>query len=294
MTSRRDCLIAALASLSAPAFAAAPRPALRYMSSNGPDLFNSYAVSLLTLALQRAGLPHRLDAMPFDPMSQGRMELGLNHPNARLDVMWTMTSREREQHLQPLRIPLDRGLLGWRVALIRKADLARWQQPPTRDELAARRAGQGLHWPDVDILKANGFRVETAMDTPNLFEMLQAGRIDYFPRSVLEALDELQTRAASDLMVAPNFVLRYPAASYAFLGRSHAQLIPPLTRGLESLIQDGNFSRVFRQHFQPPLDQLAMNERRVIDLKNPELPPQTPLQRAELWWQPARRAPVLR
>jgi len=51
---------------------------------------------------------------------------------------------------------------------------------------------------------------------------------------------------------------------------------------------------VFRQHFQPPLDQLAMNERRVIDLKNPELPPQTPLQRSELWWQPTRRAPVLR
>jgi len=287
MPDRRQCLIASLAALGAGSGrSAVAAPVLRYMESAGADLFNSYAATLLGQALQRAGLPHRLEAEPFSPMSQGRMELELNRSDSRLDVMWAMTSRTREQQLLPLRIPLDRGLLGWRVALIRKDDLPRWQKPLDRAELARRRAGQGLHWPDVDILRANGFRVDTVVDGPGIFEMLSAGRIDYFPRSVLEALDELQSFAARDLMVAPNFVLRYPTASYAFLGRPHADLVAPLTRALDALAQDGSLPRLFRQHFQPHLDKLGIAERRIIALDNPLLPPGTPLHRPELWWQP--------
>lgn len=289
MLGRRQCLIASLAALGCgKARSATAAPVLRYMESAGADLFNTYAVALLGMALQRAGLPHRLKAQPFDPMSQGRMELELNRSNSPLDVMWTMTSRARERQLHALRIPLDRGLLGWRVALIRKTDLPRWQKPLSREELASRRAGQGLHWPDVEILRANGFRVDTVVDGRGLFEMLHAGRIDYFPRSVLEALDELQNFAAQDLMVAPGFVLRYPAASYAFLGEPHADLVAPLTRSLNSLAQDGTLARLFRQHFQPHLDKLGIAERHIISLDNPLLPPETPLQRPELWWQPER------
>lgn len=38
-----------------------------------------------------------------------------------LDVTWAVTSREREAALLPVRIPLDKGLSGWRIALVRRS-----------------------------------------------------------------------------------------------------------------------------------------------------------------------------
>ena len=52
--------------------------------------------------------------------------------------------------------------------------------------LRALRAGQGADWPDTDILKASGLPVEATMLYDDLFTKLIAGRIDYFPRSLLE------------------------------------------------------------------------------------------------------------
>lgn len=288
MPSRRQWLIATAATaLSAHARGETQTEVLRYLKAPRSDLFSRYAIELLGLALRRAGLRHRLQAVVGDWMTQGRMELEMARPQSQLDIMWAMTDRSREQALCPVKVPLDRGLLGWRVALIRRDKLALWQTPPTRAELAQRHAGQGLRWPDVEILRANGFQVDTAIDTRNLLQMLRAGRLDYFPRSVLEAQDEVQAYSALQLAIAPRLVIRYPAASYAFLSPQHSKLAVPLTQALESLALDGTLARLFHSYFHRHLESLNLPERHVIDLENPLLPPETPLQRPEFWWHPS-------
>lgn len=253
------------------------------------DDFGRYVIELMGLALQRSGLPHRLQAIPNFQISQGRVELELGNERSRLDLVWSMTSRAREQAILPLRVPLDRGLLGWRVVLIRREDLAQWLKPPTLAALALRRAGQGLHWPDTEILRANGLEVITAVSAGQLLDMLHKRRIDYFPRSVLEVQGELASHADLDLVVAPGFVLRYPTASYAFLSPRLRELAPPLTRALEAMVRDGSLDRVFRRHFQARLATLELGQRQVITLTNPLLPPDAPLNRPEFWWSvPAR------
>ncbi|MDM4768460.1 hypothetical protein [Pelomonas sp. SE-A7] len=282
---RRQSLAATAALCGSLRSPAQPAPVLRHMELLPQDDFGRYVVELMGLALQRSGLPHRLEPVPSFQISQGRVELEMSQARSRLDLVWSMTSRAREQAILPLRVPLDRGLLGWRVALVRRADLAQWQKAPLLTELAQRRGGQGLHWPDLEILRANGLSVDTAIDAPHLLEMLSKRRIDYFPRSVLEVQGELKTYAQLDLAVAPGFVLRYPTASYAFLRPQLSELLPPLSQALEALIKDGSLDRLFRRHFQPRLAALELGRRRVIELKNPLLPPQTPLQRSEFWWQ---------
>ncbi|MBV8124265.1 MAG: hypothetical protein JO370_09310 [Paucibacter sp.] len=259
---------------------------MRYLETAPQDLFGRYVVDLLTTAVERSGLPLQLSAVPSFHVSQGRLEQELIRPASRLDLMWYMTSRSREQMLCPLRIPLDRGLLGWRVAVIRRADLSNWASPPDRLELARRRAGQGLHWPDVDILKANGFQVDTAEDSRALYRMLELQRIDYFPRSVLEVRDELSTFPTQPMMVAPGLALRYPTAVYAFLSPRHRDLVTPLTEQLRMLVHEGTVGKLFRNLFQSRLDDLDLSRRSVIQLVNPLLPAETPLQRSDLWWKP--------
>jgi hypothetical protein len=40
--------------------------------------------------------------------------------NELVDIVWTMTSHDREARLLPIRIPLLKGLLGYRIFIIRK------------------------------------------------------------------------------------------------------------------------------------------------------------------------------
>ena len=65
----------------------------------------------------------------------------------------------------PIRIPLFKGLFGYRVLLIRKQEQARFDQINTQQDLAKFLGGQGTHWPDTLILQANGLRVTTAETT---------------------------------------------------------------------------------------------------------------------------------
>lgn len=285
MLNRRQCL-AASAAWGVSSRSRAQAPALRHLEVRDHDGFGRYVIELMELALQRSGLPHRLQAMPSFQISQGRVELELSGERSELDMVWSMTSRSREQAIVPLRVPLDRGLLGWRVALIRSEDLNQWQKVPSLAELSIRRAGQGQHWPDAEILRANGLEVVTALGARQLLDMLHKRRIDYFPRSVLEVQGELDTNRPLQLTVAPGFVLRYPAASYVFLSTRLRDLAAPLTRALESLVHDGSLDRVFRRHFQARLAVLELAQRQVFSLKNPLLPAGTPLNKPEFWWQP--------
>jgi len=287
MLNRRQCL-AASAAWGVSTRSRAQVPVLRHLQVQAYDDFGRYVVELMGLALQRSALPLRLEAVPSFQISQGRVELELGRERSRLDMVWSMTSRAREQAILPLRVPLDRGLLGWRVALIRAEDQAQWLKPPTLAELALRRAGQGLHWPDTEILRANGLEVVTALGARQLLDMLRKRRIDYLPRSVLEVQGELDDNRALQLAVAPGFVLRYPAASYVFLSPRLRDLVVPLTRALESLVHDGSLDRVFRRHFQARLARLELAHRQLIPLENPLLPDETPLHRPEFWWQPRK------
>ncbi|MDP1340920.1 hypothetical protein, partial [Klebsiella variicola] len=71
--------------------------------------------------------------------------------------------------LLTVRIPIDRGLMGWRLLLVRRSELAQWDQVRHLDDLRRRIAGQGHDWPDTAILRANGLQVGTSSVYEALF-----------------------------------------------------------------------------------------------------------------------------
>lgn len=241
-------------------------------------------LALLHLACSKAGEACQL--FPGPAMVQGRAIQELQRPQSQIDVMWTMTSVEREKLLLPVRIPLYKGLIGWRVALLR----------PDRSELLAKvdsvaalarfSAGQEHDWPDTAILQHAGLPVVTTPDYEPLFSMLLQRRFDYFPRSVIEVSNEVRTHADLGLVIDRHILLRYPAAFYFFVRPQRPQLAKMLSRGLERAIRDGSFDALFQQHNGAALKALALDKRRIIDLPNPLLPAATPLQRKNLWYRP--------
>jgi len=265
--------------------ARAPASIVRYPRSEPRDPGSEhYPVRLLRMALERSGHQYALQSTSV-MMRQSRALLELQGGRI-LDVMWTMTSREREQDLLPIRIPLDRGLIGWRLLLIRKSDMARFAAIRKIEELRAMTALQGHDWPDTDILRANGFKVQTASDYAGMFGMLASGRVDYFPRAAFEIWDEAKAHAGEELVVAPGLALYYPSAFYYFVNKRNVALAADIERGMALMLADGRYEKLFHEYFGAMIERAALTKRRTFSLRNPLLPHATPLGRREFWYRP--------
>jgi len=252
-----------------------PRP-----ESEG-DRRSEYALELLKLALSEMGPDYRVELADV-PMSQDREVLELEAGRS-IDVAPLPSSAEREARLLAVRIPINRGVLGLRLGLIRKGDAARLANVKTLDDLKHLRLAQGEAWPDTEILRANGVPVITAATYEGLFKMLAGGRFDYFPRSALEIWDE-QASNADTLEIEPHIALHYYYDAYYMVNRDNTRLAEIIRQGLEKAIADGSADRLFEQHYGERLRQLHLDKRVIIELKNPLLTPGTPVDRPELWY----------
>lgn len=225
-----------------------------------PD--NNYYVRLLKAALEHADGSFEVQSSK-EFMVQGRALREIGRGNE-VDVSWSMTSPEREEILHAVPVPIDKGLIGWRVLLVRQPEPLQLQQRNKQQF----RFVQGHDWPDTQILQHNGLRVETTAEFRSLFAMVSAGRVDAMPRSVLEFEDELQT-VASALFVAPDVLLYYPAVQYFFVAKEDHELAIALEQGLLRMLDNGSFERLFQQAFGTMLASLSREHWQVIVLENP-------------------------
>lgn len=246
------------------------------------DERGDYAFQLLQLALIKAGSGEQVVMTPHY-MQQNRSLTEVANGTGKVHVVATMTSIEREQQLLAIRIPISKGLIGWRLLLVRQADKGRYRHASTLADLAPYKVAQGHDWPDLGILRANGADAAPVSSYNSLFGMLKAGRIDYLPRSVQEIWPEAARHP--ELAVESHLVLRYPTADYFFVHRSNARLAEQIRQGLEAAMADGSMDLLFYRHFGARLRQAGLDKRRVVELVNPLLPPETPLARKELWFQ---------
>lgn len=279
-------LAAALACWLGAAGAASAAQAVRHQTPQ--NAFDAGFVRILALALEKAPGAYVLEQWG------GRMERGRSLQEvirgSNLDVLWAVTTRERERQMLPVRIPLDKGLSGWRLALIMQKDSARFAAVRQLGDLAAFTAGQGYGWAEGPILRANGLPVVTGNSSESLHAMLGAGRFDYFPRSLGEAVREADQFAARGIVAAPGFVLHMRSAVYFFVNKNNRALAAALEQGLRTAIHDGSFEQLFRELNESSIERARLDQRRVIELANPELPPETPLAEQHLWFTPGRPA----
>jgi Bacterial extracellular solute-binding proteins, family 3 len=248
------------------------------------DKRSEYPIKLLELALQKSGDQYRIGPSPV-PMQQGRAFQEVQGNSRWLDIMWTMTTSGREQQALPIRIPIDKGLLGWRLLLVSRQNREPISHVHSVRDLARFSAGLGHDWPDVDIFKANGLATSTSANYELLFRMLADDQFQYFPRSVEEIWDELDQHRQYDLTIADQIAIHYPAPLYYFVNKNNAKLAAAVQDGLEKALADGSFDRLFHKYYDDQLRRADFGHRTVVDLANPLLPKETPLARKELWLQ---------
>ncbi|MDU0354108.1 amino acid ABC transporter substrate-binding protein [Paraglaciecola aquimarina] len=242
-----------------------------------------YFTELLHLALQKSEIPFTTKAIEIPAVIDSRFALMLE--GGMFDVIWLHTNKEREKNLIPIRIPLFKGLIGWRVLVIRRSSESIFKRISSVNKLKKLIAGQGHDWPDTHILRANSFNIVTSVHPSNLYGMMQIKRLDYFPRSILEVQNELILDRNKDLMIEPSLALRYPTAFYFFVTKDNSELAKVIEIGLEKAIKDGSFDKVFYRYFAEDIQRFTFNQRKVFKITTPEISfSHLPLERKELWF----------
>ena len=223
-------------------------------------------------------------------MSHQRIVQEVLAPQGRINIMARSTSPELEKQLLPIRLPIDRGLLGYRLFLVRESDLPRFAAVRTLDDLRKLSVGQGKDWIDVPILRNAGFDVVEGGSYRSLFAMLNAGRFDFFSRGIDEARREFGERRANypRMAIEPTLLMQYPLPLYFFVRRDEEGklLARRIEAGMEMMIKDGSLNALFQKYKGESIRSGALSRRRVLHVQNPHLSPETPLSRSELWFNP--------
>lgn len=267
------------------AWANAGQAAIQYFPA-GP--IYEYRWKLLELALSHAPASPADEAtrlVPYaDDITQNRgMQL---LQTGGIDVIALGTNVEREAKMLPIKIDILRGIVGFRLFVIRAADQARIAR---MDEQALRKQltfGLNSQWADLPIMRDNGFTVETSASYENLFGMLVAKRFDAFPRGLNEASRELGERkqAYPQLAVEQTKALYFPYPVYFWVNKDNTALAQRIERGLKASLADGSFRKLFETYHAAEIAQLAKEKRLVVRLRNPILPPGTVEPDTRWWW----------
>jgi len=231
--------------------------------------------------------PYRIERETA-PMSSARWNAEAIR-GIRVNVLWGDVGHpEVDEGMIPVPVPADRGVHGYRVLLIRKERQQDFDRVRTLSDLRHFVVGQGANWGDIKIFEGNNLRVMTAPKYELLFSMLDAGRFDYFSRSVLEAPIEIDTfgREHPDLVIERGLLLHYRFPVMYYVTKRSPELARRLQAGLEAMVANGSLQTLFNRHFGATLARLNLQSRRIIELTNPFLPSFVPLTRPEFWYDP--------
>ena len=241
-----------------------------------------YMLNLLKLALSYSSTKYTFEELPerlTKTASKQSLMLG------DIDVMWGGTTIDMERDFLPVRIDGYRGLMSMRFLIIREGDQARFNNIKTLEDLKTIRFGQGRSWADGKILEHSGLVVRRSTKKMGLYHMLDGGRFEAFPRGATEAWKEVDQVSNLPLQVEEKLVISYPLPTYFFVNKDNASLASDIERGLETMIADGAMDKFFygSDRVRAFLKNAKLEQRRVIELENPFLPKETPVDRDELW-----------
>ena len=230
----------------------------------------NYETKLLSLALSsgdfRAQVNDHTEALP-----RGR-EFELLAKGQDIDVVWGSATKQRFLHYRPVQIPIYKGLIGWRLALIHQNTPTLFAPVKKLEQLRHFLPGQHRNWTDYKIYRLNGFDVASGLHSEALANMLHKQRFDFFPRAVIEVEKELQEYQHLNITLDQHLLIRYPSAYVFYVAKENPLLANAIEKGLNKALENGSFDALFKSHFEGLFKSLLLQKRQLIELNNPLLP----------------------
>ncbi|WP_059364941.1 MULTISPECIES: transporter substrate-binding domain-containing protein [unclassified Pseudoalteromonas] len=240
---------------------------------------NDYIAELFVLVLDKSG--QKFNCIPVKDLPSQKRTILLLGKDKSLDLFWTVTNVKREEQALAVKIPLDRGLLGYRIPLINKRTPDLFKNKQNTIDIRKVHFGLRFDWPDLEIFKQNELSILSFSSHSQANNLLKSGRIDAIPDGLLEVGSyKLQPELTYDKHV----VLYYPSAVYFFVAKENQVLHDALEKGLNLSLKDGSWQKLFDKHFSHVIENVNLAKRTLIRLDNPTLPRTAPIDISEYWY----------
>jgi len=166
--------------------------------------------------------------------------------------------------------PIDRGIVGYRVAFVSEETKQKLKSVKTLDELKQLVFLQGVGWNDADILKSHGFNVMLSGYYESMFKMIAYNRADMFIRGANELLAEWEAhKDIENLRYDETIVIHYPMPRFFFTTKTNTEAIKRVQEGIMAAYSDGSLIALWEQEYQASIDFSALKNRKVFELDNP-------------------------
>ena len=250
------------------------------------DTRNDYPIELLTAALKVTAKEYGpCKLLGVGPMNQKRAIKSV--VDSTIDIAWVPATARTNALLSPIKVPLRKGLLGWRLLLVNESELAEFSEVNTLDDLRQFKTGFGADWQDLPVMQKNFDTVVLTNTYEQLFKLLHNRRFDFFSRGLHEAWDEIEYHKADDYQFAvlDHIMLRYKAVDLFYVNKQNKQLHKRLSKGMNQIIIDGTFNDLFYSYYSNYIDTAHINLKTVIELENPNFPNDIAFKDPQLWFQ---------
>jgi hypothetical protein len=205
---------------------------------------NKYRTELLKMILNESKVEYEIfyfQTNDTNPQIVEKLKRGI------ITIATLGASKIKEKELIPIRIPIYKGLLGYRIFLINKNDQYKFNKIQKIDDLKNLTGVQGVGWTDLKILRDAGLP-QIEMPRKIIYKILNiGGRVDYFGRAINEAIGEFQSLKIKypNIAIENKILLVYPFAMYFYVSPKYPELAEKLRKGFQLLFNSGKFDRFF-------------------------------------------------
>lgn len=166
--------------------------------------------------------------------------------------------------------PIDRGVVGYRVAFTSEATTQQLKHVQNLDDIKQFSILQGVGWLDVEILKHHGFKIVTSSHYDSMFKMIARDRAHLFLRGINEVLDEWSAQKnIKNLVLDDNIVIQYPLPRFLFTNKANQEAIKRMHEGILIAYKDGSFQKLWEEEYQASIEFANLKKRKIFKIENP-------------------------
>ncbi|WP_137225314.1 hypothetical protein [Shewanella sp. MEBiC00475] len=188
-----------------------------------------------------------------------------------INIIAEASKLEWDEQLIPIKIPIRKGIQGFRIFIIKQENAATLANITTLAQLTSLNTGSGSQWSTKVAMQKAGFKVVESNEYNSLFNMLSKERFITFGRGVNEVFQEIELfkQHYPELVVDEHLMLNIPLATYYYVSPDKPRLAQRIQVGLQRIIESGQFDQLFYQYHCTYLIKSKLNQRLIFKIDNP-------------------------
>lgn len=250
---------------------------INFWNGNKSPARQSYETALLQACLNATNDEYGAVKVRVDNTDYPSADDEANIFTCGIDILVTVAGNVKFKDKQKLVIPqpLTKGLLGYRLLLVRDEFLTKFAQINKPQELQALTIGIPQTWADADLFRHNRYKVLEQGTLDDLFLLLIDGTFDYVALGVNEIEEIFHHRAVpiGGISIEPSLMLYYPFPLVFYVNPNNPVLAQRIKKGLEVIALNGKHEALFSRHHGDVVQRLNLRNRNIFALANPILPP---------------------